>query len=321
MALRIIFAGTPDFAIPSFQALINSSCEVVAVYTKPDRPSGRGLKLTYSPIKQYVLDHYPHLPILQPINLREPDTLKQLREFDADLMVVIAYGLILPGAVIALFKYGCINIHSSLLPKWRGAAPIQRALLAGDPSSGVTVIQIDEGLDTGDMLLTKEYLVSPKETAKSLHDELALLGAEALIETLELMEKHQLHPIPQNNTLATYAAKISKEEALINWQVSAVQIDRQIRAFNPWPIAATFLSGQLLKVWEAEVLSTEPSSYSPGQIIAAGKQGIDVATKEGILRLLTLQIPGGKPMAAGTFLNSRAKLIVPTETFFGKESC
>lgn len=319
MGLKVIFAGTPDFAIPSLEKLMNSPHEVCVVYTKPDSPSGRGLKLTYSPIKKFVLDNYPKLPILQPVNLKDTDTRKQFSEFYADVMVVIAYGFILPEAILSLFKYGCINVHASLLPRWRGAAPIQRALLAGDKQTGVTIMQINSGLDTGDILQQKIYQIDSQDTAKEVHFNLATLGAEALLETLGMMETGQLKPIPQDNSFATYAAKISKDEALINWHDSAIHIERQIRAFNPWPIAYTYLGGSLLKIWEVEVISEEVTDLA-GRVIAVSDKGIDVATQRGVIRLLVLQIPGGKPMKAASFLNSRSHLIIPEKTLLGERN-
>lgn len=319
MSLRIIFAGTPHFALPSLQALLQSHHQLVAIFTKPDSPSGRGLKLTPTPIKQFVLEHCPQIPVLTPINLKEKAAIHQLASLQADLMVVIAYGLILPAEVLALFKYGCLNIHASLLPRWRGAAPIQRALLAGDTQTGVTIMQIDRGLDTGDILNTKPYIITASDTSKEVHAQLSTLGAQALIETLEQLELHQLKAIKQDETFATYAAKLAKEEAHIKWHNSAYQIDRQIRAFNPWPIAHTHLHDQLLKIWQASVMtSSMPAGAMPGLIIGINEKGIDVATGEGVIRLQILQIAGGKPMTASTFSQSRSKLIIPGETRLGR---
>ncbi|MBA2653682.1 MAG: methionyl-tRNA formyltransferase [Gammaproteobacteria bacterium] len=320
MALKVVFAGTPEFALPTLQALL-ASHEICSVYTKPDSPSGRGLKLTFSPVKQFVIDNCPSIPILQPVNLKDADTQKQLSEFHADVMIVIAYGLILPPAVLSLFKYGCINVHASLLPKWRGAAPIHRAILAGDYETGTTIMQINEGLDTGDILHRRKYQIRSRDTTKDVHDSLAKLGAEALIETLALLENAQLSPIIQDNNLATYAAKIAKEEAAIDWNTSVTYIDRQIRAFNPWPIAHTYLGAHLLKIWAAEVLANSATDYPNGTIIAASEQGIDVVAAEGIIRLLRVQIPGGKPMSVASFLNSRSNLIIPGTTRLGLPPC
>jgi methionyl-tRNA formyltransferase len=321
MALKIVFAGTPQFAIPSLQALLESDHKVSAVYTKPDSPSGRGLRLTYSPVKQFMLEHDPAIPLHQPITLKDVEVQKKLAEFNADIMVVIAYGLILPSPVLSLFKYGCINVHSSLLPRWRGAAPIQRAVLAGDDLTGVTIMQIDEGLDTGHILNKKEYRIQPIDTAEQVHDNLAAIGRQALLETLDLIETGRANPLPQEDHLATYAAKIHKEEAMINWHEPATVIDRQIRAFHPWPIAYTYLNGQLLKVWQAEVVSLETSGHIPGQIISVSDHGIEVATSQGVIRLLTVQIPGGKPISTRNYLNARSKNIIPGETLLGIKPC
>lgn len=312
MALKIVFAGTPEFAIPSFRALMEEH-HVLALYTKPDSPTGRGRRLVPSSLKQFSLDHYPGLPILQPPHLLSEEVQAQLANFQADLMVVIAYGIILPKAILSLFKYGCINVHASLLPRWRGAAPIQRALLEGDKETGVTIMQINEGLDTGDILQVRRYLIEPTETTKTLHEKLAQLGAEALSACLQKLI-HGKHPgIPQDNTLATYAAKIKKDEALIDWQNTAIYLERKVRAFNSWPIVYTYLNNLVLKIWEAEVVSTETHAM-PGMIIKTSQAGIEVATGQGVLRLLQIQIPGGRPMPAGDFLNARAGQVIPFET-------
>jgi methionyl-tRNA formyltransferase len=320
MAFRIIFAGTPLFAIPSLQALMDSQHQVLAVYTKADSPSGRGLKLTNSPIKQYVLDHYSDIPILQPVNLKDADTQRELSNFLADIMVVIAYGLILPKEVLSLFKYGCINVHASLLPRWRGAAPIQRAILAGDKETGVTIMQMDEGLDTGDMLGSKTYQLNAKDTFKSVHDELSALGAQALLEILDKLETNEVQGQLQNNSLSTYASKINKEEAQINWHTPAIQIDRQIRAFNSWPIAYSYLFNQLLKIWQAEIISTTIAPDLPGRVLEISEKGMDIATLQGIIRLLTIQMPGGKPVSIANFLCGReGSRIIPGKTLLGEK--
>jgi methionyl-tRNA formyltransferase len=319
MGLRVVFAGTPKFAIPSLQALIESH-HVCAVYTKPDTPSGRGRKLTYSPVKQLILDHYPSLPILQPISFKEAETRQQLRDIEADVMVVIAYGFILPKAIFPFFKYGCINVHASLLPRWRGAAPIQRALLAGDQETGITTMQINEGLDTGDILDQDVYRIKPKETTAQVYAELAQLGKKTLIRTLMRMEAQTLQPRAQDDKLVTYAARISKEEGLIDWNQSASHIGNQIRAFNPWPVSYTYLEDQPLRILEAEIIPMD-TPYLPGLVIAAHLEGIDVATQQGAIRLLTLQIPGGKVMPSRAFLHARRQLIVPKKTLLGKRLC
>lgn len=316
MSLRVVFAGTPDFALPSLKALLIQGHDVCAIYTKPDSTSGRGLKLTPSPVKQFIQSHYDEIPILQPIGLKDVAVQEELRALNADVMVVIAYGFILPEKVISTPKYGCINVHASLLPRWRGAAPIQRALLAGDTVTGITIMQIDVGLDTGAILHQVSCDITDTTTTQELHDELAALGAQALLETLKKIEEGSLEPINQDNSAATYATKIAKEEAIINWQHHADEISRQVRAFNPWPGAHTLLGGQILKVWEVEVL-LEAHQKKVGTIIAVSEEGIDVAAQNSILRLITIQLAGGKAMPAKQFLNARGKLVIPGETILG----
>jgi methionyl-tRNA formyltransferase len=316
MALKIVFAGTPDFAVPSLEALLEYH-DVCAVYTKPDSPSGRGLRLNQSPVKQYIQQHCPTIPIFQPVTLKDPVIQEQLQALDADMMVVIAYGLILPATIFPYFKYGCVNVHASLLPRWRGAAPIHRALLAGDAETGVTIMQIDAGLDTGDMLLQSSYLIAPKDTTEILHDHLAVLGAQSLISAIDGLMVGRLKPIKQANDAATYANKIVKEEATIDWEQSAQQIDRAVRAFNSWPVARTYFQGEVLKIWEADVPTPVAPSQSPGTILLANEEGIQVATSEGIVRLLRVQIPGGKAMSVKDFLNARRDQIIPGKTRLG----
>lgn len=306
--MKIIFAGTPAFAEFALQALIQSSHDIVAVYTQPDRPSGRGLKLTPSPVKTLALAN--HLPVYQPVSLKGEAEQKDMAALQADVMIVAAYGLLLPAAVLAIPALGCINIHPSLLPRWRGAAPIQRTLYAGDKETGVTIMQMDAGLDTGPMLLQKRYHIAADETSKTLHDKLAVIGAEALIDTLTLLEQGKLQPQVQDNSLATYANKISKEEALIDWSRPAVELENEIRAFNPWPVAYTTWKEQSLRVWLAKATG-ETSQAEPRTIIRASRDGIDVATGTGVLRLLQLQLPGGKAQTAADFYNAhREQLIV-----------
>ncbi len=322
MALKIIFAGTPEFAACALEALINAGHDIIAVYTQPDRPAGRGQKVTASPVKELALKH--HLPIYQPVSLRDESEQKKLAELKADVMVVAAYGLILPLPVLTAPKWGCINIHASLLPRWRGAAPIQRAILAGDKETGITIMQMDEGLDTGPMLLKKQLSIQPNVTAETLHDNLAKLGAEAILEALgyksttdtvsvyygveseaELLKKLYYKRELQNNQFATYASKIKKEEAFLNWISSAEELDRKIRAFNPRPIAYTMLSGELLRVWQAEILTNNTQSLCPGEILEVSPDGIAVATGKGILRLQKIQFPGGRALPVSELLNSR----------------
>jgi methionyl-tRNA formyltransferase len=317
MKLKVVFAGTPHFAIPSLHALVEHH-DVCAVYTKRDSPSGRGLKLMPSPVKEQVLQRYSHIPIVQPGTLKDPESQQKLQHFGADIMVVIAYGLILPKEVLSLFKYGCINVHASLLPRWRGAAPIQRSLLAGDEVTGITIMQINEGLDTGDMLSRQDYVIQPHDTSQTLHDTLSLIGADALLGALHDIISRQSQPIPQDNLLATYAAKIKKEEALINWHESAVTIDRHIRAFNPWPIAHTLFNGNIIKIWEANIASEINSNEIPGKVIGINEQSIEVATEQGSLYITKVQLAGGKPVAVKDFLNARRDQIKLNETILGK---
>ena len=300
--LKIIFAGTPDFAAQHLRALLDAGLTVAAVYTQPDRPAGRGNKLTPSPVKQLAMDH--ELPVMQPSSLRTPEAQAELAAFEADLMIVVAYGLLLPRAVLETPRLGCINVHGSLLPRWRGAAPIQRAIWAGDQQTGITIMQMDEGLDTGPMLMKTICAIEPTDTSASMYAKLATLGPKALLDTVQALAAGSLAAAPQNSAAATYAQKLSKEEARLDWQQSATQLERSIRAFNPWPVSYFSVAEQTIKVWEASVL-TEPHAALPGTLLRAGKEGIDVATADGVLRLLTLQPAGKKPMQAHELLNSR----------------
>lgn len=302
--LRIIFAGTPDFSVPSLEALLAAGQEVVAVYTQPDRPAGRGRKLTPSPVKAAALAQ--GLPVFQPPTLRDEGAVADLRALAADLMVVVAYGLLLPQAVLDAPRLGCVNVHASLLPRWRGAAPIQRALLAGDGESGVTIMRMAAGLDTGPMYLLRPLAIAPRETGGGLSDKLAVLGAQALVAALPGIADGSLIPVPQDDDLASYAHKLSKAEAEVDWSRPAVEIDRLIRAFDPWPVAQTSLDGASLRLWGSELSDLiPPPAALPGQVLAAGKGGIEVATGAGVLRLTRLQPPGKRPMSAAEFLNAR----------------
>ena len=304
-SLRIVFAGTPDFAAKHLAALLDSPHEVVAVYSQPDRPAGRGKKLQASPVK--VLAEQSNLPVYQPQSLKTEEAQTTLAALNADVMVVVAYGLILPLTILQTPYLGCINVHGSLLPKWRGAAPIQRSIWAGDSETGVTIMQMDEGLDTGAMLHKASIPIESDDTSASLYEKLANVGPLALIETLNTFEK--LTPIPQDNEMASYAKKLSKEEANLDWQSSAVQIERNVRAFNPWPIVWFKHHDQSIKVWNVSI-DDEPSSASPGTIVSANKMGIRVATGEGVINLKTLQLPGKKPLSAADILNSKADWFV-----------
>lgn len=299
--LKIIFAGTPDFAARHLDALLASEHQVVGVFTQPDRPAGRGNKLTPSPVKTLALSH--GIPVLQPKSLRPTENQQLVADLQADIMVVVAYGLILPQAVLTMPRLGCINVHGSLLPRWRGAAPIQRSLWAGDSETGVTIMQMDVGLDTGDMLYKLSCPVTAEDTSATLYDKLAQLGPQGLLETLSQLAEGRAQPEKQDDTQANYAEKLSKEEARLDWQLSAAQLERCIRAFNPWPVSYFLIEDQPVKVWQASVLPHVEKQ--PGEIIAADKQGIQVATAEGVLNLQLLQPAGKKAMSAQDLLNSR----------------
>lgn len=303
--LKVIFAGTPEFAASSLAALLGSEHEVLAVYTQPDRPAGRGRKLTASPVKALALKH--DLPVLQPMSLRDETAQQELAAWNADVMVVVAYGLILPVPVLAAPRLGCINVHASLLPRWRGAAPIQRAILAGDEETGVTIMQMDKGLDTGDMLRIVRCPIEPTDTAGILHDRLADLGASALLDVLTLIAQGNVQPVSQDDSLACYAEKLQKAEAQIDWQQSAEELSRLVRAFNPWPVAFTGFEEKNLRIWLAEALPMAAEA-EPGTVLAESREGIDVATGNGVLRVKQLQIPGGKALSAEQFLNAHSLL-------------
>jgi len=300
--LNIIFAGTPDFAVPPLRELIASEHRVIAVYTQPDRPSGRGRKLVSSPVKQ--LAEAQGIPVFQPFNFKAEEDLAALEDLDSDLMIVAAYGLLLPQRALDAPRFGCVNIHASLLPRWRGAAPIQRAVLAGDVETGVTIMQMEAGLDTGPMLLKRTCPIARGDTGGILHDRLSLLGAEALMEALPGISDGSLAAQPQDDELACYAAKLDKSEARIDWDRSAPELDRQVHAFNPWPVAQSNLQGKTLRVWESAVLA-EKSIERPGTVIRATREGVDVATGDGLLRILMLQMPGKRAMSAADFVNAR----------------
>lgn len=301
--LNIVYAGTPEFAATALAALLKTEHHISAVYTQPDRPAGRGRKLKASPVKELALEH--HIEVRQPESLKDAEIQQALAELKPDVMIVAAYGLLLPAEVLAIPRLGCLNIHASLLPRWRGAAPIQRAILEGDAETGVTIMQMDVGLDTGDMLYKLATPITTEDNAQRLHDRLADLGAQAIVEALAAIQAGTLTPEPQDDSLANYAKKLNKAEAAIDWLQPAAQIARQVAAFNPWPVAQTQLEEQVLRIWEAEPLS-EASGATPGTVVAEGKQGIDVACGEGTLRLKRLQLPGGKPLTAAEFLNGRS---------------
>ncbi|MGI2179281.1 methionyl-tRNA formyltransferase [Shewanella frigidimarina] len=300
--LKIIFAGTPDFAARHLQALIDSEHDVIATYTQPDRPAGRGKKLTASPVKALALEHA--IPVFQPASLRNEEAQAELAGLNADIMIVVAYGLILPKVVLDTPRLGCINVHGSILPRWRGAAPIQRALWAGDTETGVTIMQMDIGLDTGDMLLKTHLPIEATDTSASLYEKLAEQGPKALVQALIGLSDGSLKAQKQDETLANYAEKLSKEEARIDWNKSAKQLWQDIRAFNPWPVSYFEHQQSVIKVWQADY-SAELCSQAPGTIIAATKQGIEIATADGKLMIKTMQLPNKKPLDVADILNAR----------------
>ncbi len=308
MALRILFAGTPEFAAIHLQALINSEHEVIGVYTQPDRPAGRGKKLQPSPVKQVALDN--GLPVYQPLNFKDAADVEQLKSLNADVMVVVAYGLILPQSVLDAPKYGCLNVHASLLPRWRGAAPIQRCIEAGDKLTGITIMQMDKGLDTGDMLSKVTTGILADDTGGTLHDRLAELGPPALLTTLAQVEAGTLNPEKQNDALANYAHKLLKEEALIQWQQPADEIALRVRAFNPFPMAYTLLGDERIRVLMAEPLE-KTTHLLPGTILNVSTQGLDVACGDGVLRITQVQLPGKKAMAIADVINGQPQLFQP----------
>ena len=303
-SLRLGFAGTPEFAVPALDAL-RQAHRICAVFTQPDRPAGRGQALRESPVKSLAVAH--GIRLHQPASFKSPEALEILRSLALDALVVVAYGLLLPPAALACPKLGCINIHASLLPRWRGAAPIQRAILAGDAHTGVTIMRMDEGLDTGPMLAARAMEIRADDTAKSVHDRLARAGADLIVETLAALNSGRIREEPQPSVGVTYAAKITKAEALIDWREDAPQIWRRVRAFNPWPIAETRLDGAQLRIWDAELRDSDlraggAPGIEPGTVLAAADDGIDVACGSGVLRILRLQLTGRKPLLAREFI-------------------
>ena len=310
-SLRIIYAGTPDFSVAALQALIKSEHEVIAVYTQPDRPAGRGRGMAISAVKEEALLH--NIPVYQPESLKDESAQQQLKDLNADLMVVTAYGLLLPPEVLKTPALGCINIHASLLPRWRGAAPIQRAILAGDKKTGVTIMQMDAGLDTGDMLAVAECEIAADDTGASLHDKLMLLGAQTLVSALPAIADQSRSGVKQEDADACYASKLNKAEAQINWSQSAEEIQRAVRAYNSWPVAYCAYEKKnktlKLRLWQAEALKSASASEAvPGKVVAESTQGIDVVTGEGILRITELQAEGKRKMAVADFLNANSLL-------------
>ena len=300
--LKIIFAGTPEFAVPALEMLLQSEHEVVAVYTQPDRPAGRGRKLMQSPVKDCALAN--DIPVIQPQSLKDSSEQTLLAAFKSDLMVVAAYGLLLPVPVLDTPRFGCVNIHASLLPRWRGAAPIQRAILAADKASGITIMQMDEGLDTGDMLAAIRLPISPEWTSADLHDHLKQLGAELLMQTLTQIESSQLSGQPQDEAGATYAHRLEKAEAQIDWDKNAATIRQETRAFVPWPVSFTHLDEKMLRVWRAEIDLTHHHDR-PGLIIAHNRDGVYVSCEGSVLRISELQFAGKKRLTAAEALYAK----------------
>lgn len=307
--MRVLFAGTPDFAAAHLQALIDApDISVIGVYSQPDRPAGRGKKLTASPVKKLAVEY--QLPVFQPQSLKDPEQQRILSELQADIMVVVAYGLILPQAVLDAPRLGCINVHASILPRWRGAAPIQRAIEAGDSETGVTIMQMDAGLDTGAMLSVSRCEIDSSETSASLHQKLEQLGAPALLHTLAALSNGLAVAVEQDDQLSCYAAKITKQEALVDWSQPAQLLDRQIRAFNPFPAAYTTLGELRIKIWQAE--PTKATGLTPGQIISTDNAGLLVSCGEQSLLLTEIQLPGKSRMAVSEVLKSRGELFAPS---------
>ncbi|MDP3875430.1 MAG: methionyl-tRNA formyltransferase [Methylobacter sp.] len=299
--MKIIFAGTPEFAVPCLQVLLDSEHEVCAVYTQPDRPAGRGRKLQPSPVKELALS--AGIPVFQPLTLKTDEDLQQISALNADLMVVVAYGMILTQAVLDVPRLGCINVHASLLPRWRGAAPIQRALMAGDEHSGVTIMQIVRKLDAGDMLHKESCAIEPTNTASALHDKLSALGAIGLVKVLAQLEAGTVQPEVQDEALVTYAEKLDKSEAVIDWTQAAADIARKVRGLNAWPVAQTLYQDKVLRIWQAQALNEESTGLQAGVVRCVDKN-MDVATGQGWLRLLEVQLPGGKRMPVQAFLSA-----------------
>lgn len=300
--MKVIFMGTPDFAVGTLEALIEAGHEVVLAVTQPDKPKGRGKEMQYTPVKECALKH--DIPVFQPIRVREAECIEELRKYNADIMVVVAFGQILPKEILEMCTYGCVNVHASLLPKYRGSAPIQWAIIDGEEVTGVTTMQMDEGLDTGDMLLKTEIPVEPKETGGSLFDKLAQAGAKLCVETLEALQNGTVTPIPQGETTTAYAKMLDKQLGDINWNKTAVEIERLIRGLTPWPSAYTNWNEKVMKIWDAEVsdIDVEMEDAKPGTIVKVEKDAFYVQTGEGLLKVCELQIPGKKRMDAGAFL-------------------
>ncbi|MCK0106714.1 methionyl-tRNA formyltransferase [Marinobacter sp. S0848L] len=308
--MRIVFAGTPDFAAIALKAILAAGHTVVGVYSQPDRPAGRGRKLMPSPVKQVALD--ANIPVFQPQSLKPEDAQQELAALKPDVMIVAAYGLILPKAVLDIPSHGCLNIHASLLPRWRGAAPIQRAIAAGDAETGITIMQMDVGLDTGDMLLKTATPINPDDTGGSLHDRLADMGGDAIVEALAKLSQSALTGEPQNDDEACYAHKLSKEEGHIDWNNSATDIERLIRAFNPWPGTFTDLGKQRIRLHQAQALE-QGSDKAPGTVLRREREGIDIACGTGSLRVTKVQLPGTRALTVNDLINGGKPVLMPEQ--------
>jgi methionyl-tRNA formyltransferase len=310
--MKIIFAGTPEFAVPFLEALLKSEHQVLAIYTKIDKPAGRGLKLTASPIKECALKH--QIQLYQPVTFKDTETQQQLKNLGADIFIDVAYGLLLPKTVLTATPSGCVNVHPSLLPRWRGAAPIPRAILAGDTVTGVSIMQLDEGLDTGDIYQQASFAIENTDTSATLFSKTIQIGIPLLLDTLKKIANGTATLTKQNAAEQTYANKITKDEAKINWHRSAIEIDRMIRAFNPWPIAYSEISGKNIRIWQAIPL-LQTTTQPPGTIIATSDSGLDVATHNGIIRLQQIQLPGGKVLPVKEILKAQHKLFTSNTRF------
>lgn len=321
-SLRVIFAGTPDFAASALDALIknkkntDNDIEVIAVYTQPDRPAGRGRQLKASPVKELALEY--SIEVHQPLNFKQQDDLDTLKQLKPDLMIVAAYGIILPESVLNTPSLGCINIHASLLPRWRGAAPIQRAIISGDTQTGITIMQMDKGLDTGDMILKTTCDIDANDTGSSLHDKLAELGASTMLEALKLIQQGEITTTKQDDAQACYAHKLNKEEALIDWQQSAEQISQQVRAFNSWPVAQTHFDKKVIRIWQANISDGSSRSNSnniAGEILEINKEGVIVGCGKGYVVITELQLSGAKRMLVKDLLNGRPDFFKVGQSF------
>lgn len=300
--MKVIFMGTPDFSVGTLEALVEAGHEVVLAVTQPDKPRGRGKEMQFTPVKECALKY--NIPVFQPRRVREAECIEELRKYNADIMVVVAFGQILPKEILEMTPYGCVNVHASLLPKYRGAAPIQWSIIDGEEVTGVTTMQMNEGLDTGDMLLKVEIPIEEKETGGSLHDKLAEAGAKLCVETLEALQNKTVTPVPQGETTTAYAKMLEKQLGNIDWTKSAVEIERLIRGLTPWPSAYTNWNGKVMKIWDAKVVESEndTNEAQPGAIVKVEKDTFDVQTGDGLLKVRELQIPGKKRMDAGAFL-------------------